>query len=117
MSKNLDKRRKKNDIRLDRIPTNHNPNLRKHDTRIHNNTPSGAIHMKKYNIRCPYCGSEHKKLEILLKMFLLTRNTYTHHCPVCHHKSVWLYIFHLRHESTNKGEHLFNKMKLFDDRI
>ena len=117
MSKNLDKGGKNDRLRFHRLFTIYNFNLRLHDTRIHNHTLMGIIHMKKYTIRCPYCGSEHKKYEWLLKLFLLHRNTYTHHCPVCHHKSVWLYIFHLRHESTNKGEQLFNKMKLFDDRL
>lgn len=73
--------------------------------------------MKKYSVRCPYCGSETGKWEWWLKLKLIFTNQYMHHCPVCHKKSTWLYIFHLRHDSTNKEEQLFNKSKLWDDRI
>ena len=88
-----------------------------YDTRIHHHTIYGVIPMKHYTIRCPYCGATTTKWEWLLKLLLIFTNTYHHNCSVCHHKSTWLYLFHLRHDSTNKTEQIFNKGKLFDDRI
>ena len=73
--------------------------------------------MKKYIIRCPFCGSQVERWEWLLKFKLIFSNQYTHICPVCHKQSTWLYIFHLRHDSTDPTEKLFNKGKLWDDRI
>ena len=73
--------------------------------------------MKKYKIRCPFCGSEVERWEWLLKLKLVFSNQYTHHCTICHKKSTWLYLFHLRHDSTDPTEKLFNKGKLWDDRI
>lgn len=73
--------------------------------------------MKKYKIRCPYCGSTYERWEWLLKLKLIATDHLTYICPVCHKKSKWLYIFHLRHDSTDKEEQMFNKGKLFDNRI
>lgn len=73
--------------------------------------------MKKYKIRCPYCGSTYEQWEWLLKLRLIFVEKFNYLCPVCHKKSTWLYIFHLRHDSTNKEEQLFNKSKLWDDRL
>ena len=73
--------------------------------------------MKKYKIRCPYCGSTVERWEWWLKFKLIFTNKYYFNCPICHHKSTWLYIFHLRHESTDSIEKHFNRGKLFDDRI
>ena len=78
---------------------------------------NGSGTIKHYTIRCPFCGSQINKNETILKLRLLFTNTYYLNCPVCHHKSAWLYIFHLRHDSTDKTEKLFNKGKLFDDRL
>ena len=73
--------------------------------------------MKRYKLRCAYCGSEVYKYEWLLKLRLILTNKYTLNCPVCHKKSIWLHIFHLRHDSTNKEEQLFNKSKIWESRI
>ena len=73
--------------------------------------------MKKYKIRCPYCGSTYEQWEWLLKLRLIFVEKFNYLCPVCHKKSTWLYIFHLRHDSTNKEERIFNKTELFDKRI
>ena len=73
--------------------------------------------MKKYKIRCPYCGATTQKWEWWLKFKLIFKNTIYHHCPICHHKSSWLYIFHLRHESTDPSEKQFNRSKLWESRI
>ena len=73
--------------------------------------------MKKYKLRCAYCGATIEKWEWLLKLQLILTTHYYHHCPVCHHKTSYLYIFHLRHDSLDDKEKIFNKGKLFDDRI
>lgn len=73
--------------------------------------------MKKYNIRCAYCGSTISKWEWLLKLRLVFTDKYVHHCPVCHKQSTWINIFHLRHESTDPDEKLFNRSKIWESRI
>ena len=73
--------------------------------------------MKRYEIRCPYCGATSKKIEVLLKINVLFKDYYYHTCSVCHHQSTWWNKFHLRHDSTSKKEKEANKGKLFDDRI
>lgn len=73
--------------------------------------------MKTYAIRCPFCGASKQKSELLLKLQLLFKNIYVLNCDVCHKKSTWLYIFHLRHDSTNKEEQVFNKSKIWESRI
>ena len=72
--------------------------------------------MKKYKLRCSYCGSTIQKYEWLLKLHYIFFKSYTLNCKVCHKKSRWINQFILKHDA-NKKEHLFNKMKLFDDRI
>lgn len=73
--------------------------------------------MRKYKLRCQYCGAETHKYEWLLKIRLIFTNKYILDCPTCHKKTSWLYIFHLRHDSTDKVEQKFNKGKIFDNRI
>ena len=72
--------------------------------------------MNTYFIRCSYCGSTIKKYEPLLKLHFIFHNTYTLNCPVCHKQSKWITHFVLKHDS-DKEEKLFNKTKLFDDRL
>ena len=73
--------------------------------------------MKRYKLRCQYCGKEIYKYEWLLKLRLIFTNRYILDCPKCHKKTSWLYIFHLRHDSTDPVEKEFNRNKLWDDRI
>ena len=72
--------------------------------------------MKKYKLRCSYCGATIYKYEWLLKLHYIFFKSYTLNCKVCHKKSRWINQFILKHDA-NKKEHHFNKMKLFDDRI
>lgn len=73
--------------------------------------------MKHYTIRCPYCGATHNTPTILLKLRLLFKDKIYHNCTVCHHKSAWINIFHLRHESMDQEEKSFNRRPLFDGRL
>jgi len=73
--------------------------------------------LKRYSFRCPFCGSEETKWEWWLKLLLIFTDHYYYDCPICHHRSSWLYIFHLRHESTDPKEKNFNKLPLFDERL
>ena len=72
--------------------------------------------MRRYKLRCSYCGSTIKKYEPLLKLHFIFFKSYTLNCKVCHKKSRWINQFILKHDA-NKKEHHFNKGKLFDDRI
>ena len=72
---------------------------------------------KKYRIKCQYCGCDEYKWEWLLKLRLIFTNRIYFHCPLCHHTTTYLYIFHLRHDSLDKKEKFFNKGALFDERI
>ena len=72
---------------------------------------------KKYRLKCQYCGSDEYKWEWLLKLQLIFTNRIYFHCPVCHHTTSYLHIFHLRHDSLDQKEKFFNKGKLFDDRL
>ena len=76
----------------------------------------GDKHMRKYKLRCAYCGSTIHKYETLLKLHFILHNSYTLNCPICHKKSRWITHFTLKHDQDKKERH-FNKGKLFDDRI
>ena len=73
--------------------------------------------MKKYTIRCPYCGSTYERWEWLLKLEMIATDKLTYLCPNCHKKSTWIYIFHLRHDSTDPKEKQWNRSKIWDNRI
>ena len=73
--------------------------------------------MKKYSIRCPYCGSEVERWEWWLKFRLIFKDTYYYYCPVCRKGSAWLFIFHLRHDSVDQEEIAYNRKKHWDSRI
>ena len=72
--------------------------------------------MKKYKLRCSYCGSTIYKYEWLLKLHYIFFKSYTLNCKVCHKKSKWITHFVLKHDQ-DKEEKLFNKGALFDERI
>lgn len=72
--------------------------------------------MQKYSLRCNYCGHKEDKLEWLLKLKLVFKDTYYHNCPKCHKVSCYKYFFHLRHDSTDSLEKNRNREKLWDDR-
>ena len=76
----------------------------------------GLIIMKKYEIRCSYCGATIKKPVWWLKLHFIFNNSYTLNCPICHKKSRWITHFTLKHDQDHK-ERIFNKSKLFDDRL
>ena len=42
--------------------------------------------MKKYKLRCQYCGAIIQKYEWWLKLRLIFTNRYVQNCPVCHKK-------------------------------
>lgn len=73
--------------------------------------------MKKYKLRCSYCGATTHKYEWLLKLHYIFFKSYTLNCPVCHKQSKWITNFVLKHDTINKEEKLFNKGALFDERI
>lgn len=73
--------------------------------------------MKHYTIRCAYCGATIPKNEAYLKLYFIFHQSYTLNCPVCHKQSKWITQFVLKHDTINKEEKLFNKTKLFDDRL
>ena len=72
--------------------------------------------MKRYTIRCAYCGATIHKPVAYLKLYFIFHKSYTLNCPVCHKKSRWITHFVLKHDS-DKEEKLFNKGAIFDERI
>ena len=72
--------------------------------------------MKHYTIRCAYCGATIPKIEAYLKLYFIFHKSYNLNCPVCHKKSRWITHFTLKHDQ-DKNERIFNKSKLFDDRL
>ena len=73
--------------------------------------------MKKYNLRCHYCGNVVCKWEWLLRFKLVFKDTYYLNCPKCHKVNCYKQFFHLRHDSTDSLEKNRNKEKLWDDRL
>ena len=87
-----------------------------HTTLYRRTIPGGQNIMKQYSLRCSYCGSTIKKYEPLLKLHFIFFKSYTLNCPICHKKSRWITHFILKHDQ-DQHERIFNKSKLFDDRI
>lgn len=73
--------------------------------------------MKKYTIRCNYCGATVTRYEWWLKLKLIFSDKIYHTCDVCHHTSCYRHFFRLVHDSTDDKEKEMRKLKKWDDRL
>ena len=64
--------------------------------------------MRKYNLRCNYCGHDDYHNYFFLILKLLLKGEIYHHCKVCHKLSRYRLVAHLAHDSNTK-EKQFNK--------
>lgn len=105
------KRRVKNELRYDSNNIGRDYNI--------GNPIFGAmvVELKKYVIRCNYCGATHTRWEWWLKLKTIFGDRIYHTCSVCHHTSCYRYFFRLVHDSTDGKERTNNKNKLWDDRM
>lgn len=72
---------------------------------------------KWYRLHCNHCGSDKWIPFWLLKLRFIFSNQYHHHCPVCHKQSTFQIQFNIIHDTMDKSEKLFNKSKIWDNRI
>ena len=75
--------------------------------------------LKWYNLRCPYCRTDHYVPYFILRLrFFLYGETEWHiHCPHCHKVTTKRTMFNIVNDHTNKDERIMNGKKLWDDRI
>ena len=72
---------------------------------------------KQWRIHCNHCGADDYVPYWLIKIKFLFSNRFKKHCSVCHKQSSYLIQFNVIHDTLDKSEKLFNKSKLFDNRI
>lgn len=65
--------------------------------------------IKKYNLRCGYCGTDHYVNRFLLYLRLLVFDEYYHKCPYCHKISRYRLISHIVHDVVESKELEWNK--------
>ena len=65
--------------------------------------------MKKYNLRCQYCGTGHYVPEILFKIKLLFNGKVYVKCSKCRLVSTYRLVSHIVHDSMDLNEKEFNK--------
>ena len=64
--------------------------------------------MKKYNLRCPYCGQKNIKLKFWLYLKLIIKGSIRSQCKNCSKQSRYILISHIVHD-VDSDERLFNK--------
>ena len=72
-----------------------------------------------YNLRCPYCRSDHYTLYLWLRLkFLIHGESKWHfHCPTCHKITTKRTMFNIVNDHTDKDERIMNGKPLWDRRI
>lgn len=65
--------------------------------------------MKRYNLRCNYCGTDHHVLRFLFYLKLLVLGDVDVVCSNCGYVSNYILVSHIVHDTTNMREKEFNK--------
>ena len=66
--------------------------------------------MKRYDLRCGYCGTSYHVNYVLLMIRLVIRGDVYHKCPHCHRVSRYRLISHIVHDVVGSTELESNKM-------
>ena len=69
--------------------------------------------MKKYNLRCNYCGSDHYTSYFFLMLRLLVCGEVSYVCSDCGNMSVYILVSHIVHNTVSVNEK--EQKKRFDN--
>ena len=65
--------------------------------------------MKKYNLRCNYCGADRKVPLFFLRLILLIKGDINVTCSNCGYVSNYILVSHIVHNSVSVDEKEYNK--------
>lgn len=73
--------------------------------------------MRKWKIRCNYCGDETYENYYYLLLKRVFKPKYYRTCNKCHKTSAYLFMPHIVHDTIDKKEKEMNKQQLWDERM
>lgn len=79
----------------------------------------GRLGLKRYNLKCPYCGTDHYVPYWMVRARFLLHGecSWHHHCRVCHKATTKKIQFNIVNDHTDKDERIMNGKPLWDRRI